>query len=667
MRLSAPSQPLPDVVEIALLLRPVPMEAPRPRLGEGRFVEPFQVINPTDAAALALALELQRRDPDRVTVTAYAVAGNDAPGILRDALARGVDRAVHIDTGRTSSFRYDARLVAETFAAAQGERPPAVFLCGDTAADTGQSAVASFVAAFLGHEVVNGVESVSWNVAGDALVVGGSGWEGHELEYSLPIVLSAADGAEFECPYDMLAVLRAAAIEIRRLPAGDLVSGVAALDVTYSPRPGAAAGATATVIETPEDAVALVMRMVGETSRVGGSAPAPYVGRLMSLGEQPQDETVSCVFVSSPATQADPSGGSRAELEAAARMAAALGLPLDVVVPVDGGETEARAAAGVVIDAVSARRVILITEPGLAAFGPRGHLEWLEELWAMYRGRPQWLLGTSWANDLFARFAATVTTSAEAGRCWNWHNVETLSKCSHADSTSSLNGGGLRASTGVYGGAVRAGARLPSGEGLRLLTLTSGVDVELSAAVQDTAPSEAEVYRWTPQLEYTLESDALAELLATLGGEEEGLENAEFLIDFGYGAGGRDGLDQLAEPLRKLLAEDLGLDRVMVGATRKVTQDLELLPMDRQIGQTGASVNPRLIVALAVSGAPQHLDYIGERATILSFNIDPDAPLMKLNEQRAKPVVHPIVGDVWDTVPRFLEGLRRRLEAKEDG
>jgi len=89
--------------------------------------------------------------------------------------------------------------------------------------------------------------------------------------------------------------------------------------------------------------------------------------------------------------------------------------------------------------------------------------------------------------------------------------------------------------------------------------------------------------------------------------------------------------------------------------------------MDRQIGQTGASVNPRLIVALAVSGAPQHLDYIGERATILSFNIDPDAPLMKLNEQRAKPVVHPIVGDVWDTVPRFLEGLRRRLEAKEDG
>jgi electron transfer flavoprotein alpha subunit len=184
--------------------------------------------------------------------------------------------------------------------------------------------------------------------------------------------------------------------------------------------------------------------------------------------------------------------------------------------------------------------------------------------------------------------------------------------------------------------------------------------------VPASAPGEPEVYRWTPQLEYTVESDALAELLASLGGEDDGLENAEFLIDVGYGAGGREGIDQLAEPLRKLLAEDLGLDRVMVGATRKVTQDLELLPMDRQIGQTGASVNPRLILALAVSGAPQHLDYIGERATILSFNIDPDAPLMKLNEQRPKPVVHPIVGDVWDTVPRFLESVRRRLAAKED-
>ena len=83
--------------------------------------------------------------------------------------------------------------------------------------------------------------------------------------------------------------------------------------------------------------------------------------------------------------------------------------------------------------------------------------------------------------------------------------------------------------------------------------------------------------------------------------------------------------------------------------------------MDRQIGQTGVSVNPRLILALAVSGAPQHVDYIGERATIISFNLDAEAPLMKLNSQRPKPVVHPIVGDVWETVPAFIEAVRKRV------
>tara|TARA_Y100001001_G_scaffold38597_1_gene32822 strand:+ start:1301 stop:1456 length:156 start_codon:yes stop_codon:yes gene_type:complete len=50
---------------------------------------------------------------------------------------------------------------------------------------------------------------------------------------------------------------------------------------------------------------------------------------------------------------------------------------------------------------------------------------------------------------------------------------------------------------------------------------------------------------------------------------------------------------------------------------------------------------------------------------ILSFNIDPDAPLMKLNEQNAGPVVHPIVGDVNETVPRFMAALREKIGAGE--
>ena len=70
-------------------------------------------------------------------------------------------------------------------------------------------------------------------------------------------------------------------------------------------------------------------------------------------------------------------------------------------------------------------------------------------------------------------------------------------------------------------------------------------------------------------------------------------------------------------------------------------------------------------MALAVSGAPQHVDWIDDKTVILSFNIDPDAPLMKLNEQNAGPVVHPIVGDVNETVPRFMAALREKIGAGE--
>ena len=50
---------------------------------------------------------------------------------------------------------------------------------------------------------------------------------------------------------------------------------------------------------------------------------------------------------------------------------------------------------------------------------------------------------------------------------------------------------------------------------------------------------------------------------------------------------------------------------------------------------------------------------------ILSFNTDPDAPLMKLNEQRPRPVVHPVVGDVRETIPRFIAALREKA-GRED-
>ena len=95
----------------------------------------------------------------------------------------------------------------------------------------------------------------------------------------------------------------------------------------------------------------------------------------------------------------------------------------------------------------------------------------------------------------------------------------------------------------------------------------------------------------------------------------------------------------------------------MFGATRKVTQDLKLLPLEAQIGQTGVRVNPKIVIRLGISGAPQHIDYLGTRAQVLCFNKDPEAPLMKLNRTHPSPRVHPIEGDLFVTVRELVRLL----------
>jgi len=135
------------------------------------------------------------------------------------------------------------------------------------------------------------------------------------------------------------------------------------------------------------------------------------------------------------------------------------------------------------------------------------------------------------------------------------------------------------------------------------------------------------------------------------------IADAEFIIDVGYALRNKENFDAVIMPLKKRL-EEIGVKNVVLGGTRKVVEELKLLGSEQQIGQTGTSVNPKLIISIGGSGAPQHVDYIGERATIIAFNKDADAPLMTLNRRRARPKVVPIVGDLFETVPRFTAALK---------
>ncbi len=180
---------------------------------------------------------------------------------------------------------------------------------------------------------------------------------------------------------------------------------------------------------------------------------------------------------------------------------------------------------------------------------------------------------------------------------------------------------------------------------------------DTSSAFVTIAP-EADIPAQTKTHElqaYTLDFDVKPEWITPLPPvAPPTLSQADVIIDLGYGIKDGSGL-KLAQELKEKL-EALGL-APLFGATRKVTQDLKLLPLDTQIGQTGVRVNPRLIIALGISGAPQHIDYTGTRAEILCFNKDQEAPLMQLNRNRQAPRVHPILGDLFVTVRQLIDQL----------
>jgi alkylation response protein AidB-like acyl-CoA dehydrogenase/electron transfer flavoprotein alpha subunit/ferredoxin-like protein FixX len=180
------------------------------------------------------------------------------------------------------------------------------------------------------------------------------------------------------------------------------------------------------------------------------------------------------------------------------------------------------------------------------------------------------------------------------------------------------------------------------GDGAALITMAEEAELP--------APAAQEAFR-AAVLDLAVKPEWVAPLPLVA---EPTLSQADVIITLGYGIRDKAGLE-LAQELKKKL-ESMGLSP-MFGATRKVTQDLKLLPLEAQIGQTGVRVNPKVVIALGISGAPQHIDYIGSRAEIFCFNKDPEAPLMKLNETRPAPRVHPIPGDLFVTVQELIEKL----------
>lgn len=121
------------------------------------------------------------------------------------------------------------------------------------------------------------------------------------------------------------------------------------------------------------------------------------------------------------------------------------------------------------------------------------------------------------------------------------------------------------------------------------------------------------------------------------------LGGANIVVAGGYGVGSKEGFAMLFELAKELHAE--------VGASRAAV-DAGWADHDRQIGQTGTTVRPKLYIACGISGQIQHIAGMQDSSMIISINSDPEAPINKIAD-------YVITGTVEEVVPKMIKYYKK--------
>lgn len=115
------------------------------------------------------------------------------------------------------------------------------------------------------------------------------------------------------------------------------------------------------------------------------------------------------------------------------------------------------------------------------------------------------------------------------------------------------------------------------------------------------------------------------------------------LVSVGRGIQNKDNIELANE-----LAQALGC---AVSASRPVV-DQGWLPTTRLVGKSGKHVKPKIYLALGISGAPEHVEGMGESETIVAVNTDPNAPIFNIAK-------YGTTIDMFDLLPVLIDKVKQ--------
>jgi electron transfer flavoprotein alpha subunit len=124
-----------------------------------------------------------------------------------------------------------------------------------------------------------------------------------------------------------------------------------------------------------------------------------------------------------------------------------------------------------------------------------------------------------------------------------------------------------------------------------------------------------------------------------VGAGDVDISEAEFIVSVGRGIEEEENLE-LIEELAEALDATLASSRPIV--------DSGWLPKNRQVGQSGKVVTPKVYLAIGISGAVQHVAGMKGADTIIAINTDPDAPIFDIAD-------YGVVDDLFEVVPELIE------------